>query len=142
MGNKLNPLRMIHAAMIIVQLLIGTVFYILKSNEETAVDSGEITVIFTYLIPVFVLASFMISNVLFNNRVKIIREIEEKEDRIKPYISASIIKFALLEFPSLFSLVAYFITGKILFLLIAFAVILYFLVNRPTEMKTKMDIDI
>ncbi|WP_158657208.1 hypothetical protein [Maribacter cobaltidurans] len=57
------------------------------------------------------------------------------ENKLKTYQTASIIKYALLEGPAFFAIVAYSLTGNALPLVIAICLVLYLAVQRPNLHK-------
>ena len=58
------------------------------------------------------------------------------------YRSATITRFALVEAPSLFAIVTYFLTSDILFLFYTGLSLVLFFYNRPTPEKTAEDLNL
>ena len=52
------------------------------------------------------------------------------------------VRYALLEGPSIFAIVVYLVTGDTVFILLAAFIVLYFLTIRPNKEKAVSDLDL
>ncbi|ASV32290.1 hypothetical protein CJ263_19815 [Maribacter cobaltidurans] len=113
-----------------------TVFLIysyLQSEEINAeMDSSNP---FLYLVPIFAIVGYFGSQFIFKKMISSVNKDVSLENKLKTYQTASIIKYALLEGPAFFAIVAYSLTGNALPLVIAICLVLYLAVQRPNLHK-------
>ncbi|MEM6768358.1 MAG: hypothetical protein AAF655_25695 [Bacteroidota bacterium] len=126
----LNYLQLIHAALIIGQLLFAGVAIFLISQGGPL--SEDLTDIFQLLAPILVLGGIAGSIFLPKTLLASAKESSDLSGKLQTYRSTSIIKFAILEAPSLVSLVAFLLTGNSFFLGLAAIIVAVFFMNRPT----------
>ena len=93
-----------------------------------------------YVVPLFAIASFIASVILFKLLVSKAAGKETLTEKVMAYQTALLVRFALLEGASLFGLVVFFSTHNLLFLFVSVILMVYFLTLRPT--KDKMDYDL
>jgi hypothetical protein len=70
---------------------------------------------------------------LFNKRIKSIQPTDTVSNRITIYRAAAILRWALIEFPVLLSIISFILTGNYAFLALGIALILVFVVVRPAK---------
>ena len=113
-----------------------TVFLIysyLQSEEFNAeMDSSNP---FLYLVPIFAIVGYFGSQFIFKKMISSVNKDVSLENKLKTFQTASIIKYALLEGPAFFAIVAYSLTGNALPLVIAICLVLYLAVQRPNLHK-------
>ena len=62
--------------------------------------------------------------------------------KLDAYRAALILRYALLEGPSMFAIVVYLVTGGIIFILLAALIVFYFVTIRPNKENVIKDLDL
>lgn len=137
-----KSLGIIHFALIAGQVLFGLLSCFLELTKSLEPSTTDAKGVLIYIAPVLVLGGFLFSNILFKNRLKSIDRNSEIMLKLTDYREALIVRYALLEGPSLFSIVSYLLTGNIIFILSAAIIVLYFLTLRPTKEKAIRDLEL
>jgi hypothetical protein len=136
-------LSILHSALLGGQLLFAmVVFYLNMNGQFSNDDSGEIGSIFQFLVPAIIVAGVFGSSVLFKVQLKSIKAKPELKDKLNDYRGASLIKYAMLEAPSMFAIVCYLLTVNIIFLGYAGLIIVLFLLNRPSPESAVNDLEL
>jgi len=131
-GNAFKALEILHKAMLIgMVLLAGVGVFVVNRGSLHVMPSLEkpLQVVSLLLSVGGVAAGFM----LFNKRIKAIPPTDAAPQRMDAYRAAAIVRWALIEVPSMFSLVSFLITGNYAFLALGIALMLVFLVTRPAK---------
>jgi uncharacterized membrane protein len=131
----------IHLALIMGQLLFAGVTLYLRPAQ--AVDTNpELRQMFVYVVPVLaavgIFASFQIFRLMLNKA----RQHASLSKKISAYGSAMIVRYAVLEAPSLFGIIAFYLTGEYFFLIISGLIIALFLMVRPSKEKLIQDMEL
>jgi hypothetical protein len=134
----LKSMSIIHAALLAGQLLfVIVVFAISPKVYFTVSDTADV---FVFIVPLLAIAGFVSGYILFKQKLTELQTKNSLGEKMVAYQAALIIRFALLEGPSLFGVVAFMQTGNLFFLAISALLMLYFFSLRPT--KDKMEIDL
>jgi hypothetical protein len=126
--------------LIIGQVLFGLLSFFLVSTNSFSSEGADLRSVFIYVVPVFVLTGFFLSNLIYKNRLKGIDRKSSLMIKLTSYRAALIVRYALLEGPSMFAIVVYLVTGDIIFILLAALVVFYFLTIRPNREKVIKDL--
>lgn len=137
----LTSLSIIHTALIMGQLLFAGVTFYLNNSGQYMPDKSLNTV-FMLVVPGLVIVGIVASNALFSSRIKNIKEKQDFSAKLEAYRSVSIMRWALLEGPSLFAIICYFLTGNNKFLLMAGILIVIFVLKRPSKDKLVQDLEL
>ena len=97
---------------------------------------------YVYVVPLLAIIGFFGGYVLFKKQLKMIRYKSPMSDKLSAYQNALIIRFALLEIPSLFAIAAYMITGNLFYLAVSGFLMIYFIFLRPTTEKIDTDLQL
>jgi len=136
----IKSMSIIHAALLAGQLLfIITAFGISSKVHFTVSDTEDV---FIFIVPLLAIAGFMGGYILFKRKLKELQAKNSLGEKMVAYQTALIIRFALLEGPSLFGIVAFMQTGNLFFLVISALLMLYFFSLRPTRDKMEIDLDL
>jgi hypothetical protein len=133
-------LPIIHLALLIGQILFGVVVYNITPQKGFSFDGSADPFVYVSLVLTF--GGFTAGNILFTKRLQGITPESTLSQKITSYQTAFILRAALLEGPSLFSIVSYMISGNLFFLAVSCCVILYFLYIRPTTDKVANDLNL
>ncbi len=138
-GEYFKSIKIIHIA-----LLTGVVFFMaisfLLQLDGFGKVGKEVSNILLIIISIFSLFGIIASNIIFKNKVNEISKKSSLKIKMMDYRSALIVKLALIEGPSFFSVVAFLITGEYIFLGIALILIIVFLIYTPGRTKLKNDL--
>ena len=83
-----------------------------------------------------IIAGRIVGRIMINK----IKEDALLKEKLAVYRSASIVKWALLEGPSLFAIVCFIITSDFYFLGVSAMIMVWFVINRPTRDRTILDL--
>jgi len=120
-------------------LFAGLAVYLRKSLRFTENNMNLDHVIAIILLIVMALGLWW-GNFLFKNRLHNLRNVPSLAEKLADYKAAIMIRFAWLEAPALFAIVAYLITGDKLFMGMAVSIILFFVSLKPNRENVKADL--
>ncbi|WP_186757154.1 hypothetical protein [Echinicola salinicaeni] len=120
--------------LLITQFVFFTAAYFL--TEKTEQMDATFHLFLKFLIPSLVLASIFGSNIYFKKQLSKLKQDNSLKDKLTDYITALVVKYALLEVPAIIAIVAYFISADWLFLGLAGTMIIIFLLHKPSQSKT------
>ncbi len=135
-------LSIIYFAILLGQVFFACLSLFVQSIGEFAENEAELSEILLYVVPVFFIISFLTGNFIFKKRLTTARTRNNLSDILADYRGALIMRYALLEVPSLFTIVAFLITGEYLFLAMAGFIILLFIIIRPTPSRAITDLEL
>ena len=133
-----KALSIIHAGLIIGVVLFLAVVYSITPQKGFSISTDPL-VIASIFLAVFGMA---FSGKLFNIIISKISADSTLKQKIATYQTAYIARFALLEAPSLFSVVIYMLTGNLLVIAIVGVLLLFFISIRPTKSKVIGDLQL
>ena len=129
-----SALQMIFDGLLGGMVIFSFVIFFVFNNSSAS--SPQLFDIFIIIIPTLGIACFLASNFIFKKLSRSIDINSELIVKLKSYYTAYILKLAILEFPVMISLIAYFLTGGKIFLAFVTIFIIYFIWSRPTPAKT------
>lgn len=144
--NNINPnprsavkmLTIIHAGLIAGVVLFTLVTFSITPQRGFSFATDPFVII-DIILPVF---GIVVGNLVYKTLVAKIPSDKSLNQKIAAIQAASIVRFALLEGPSLFSIVVYMLTGNLLFLMILALVLAYFISVRPSRNKVIEDLNL
>lgn len=138
--SYLKVIYIIHLALLAGQVMFAIVAFI--QVGKTQIDIKNSNDPFLFVVPILAIGGFIVSNLMFRQQLNSSINKDSLKDKLMGYQTALIIRFALLEGPSLFGIVTYLITGNFLFLIISGLLVLYFISIRPTRVKIENDLNL
>jgi len=137
-----KSIQIIHFALVIGVFVLGIfAFYFHYSGLE--MEGGEdMNFGLKYVVPIFAIIGVFASNLVFKNKLKDCTRKTGLKEKLNNYRSALIVKFALIEGNSFFALVAYLLTGKLLYLGLAGLLLIVLILYRPTKEKLIFDLEL
>lgn len=136
-----KSIKIVHLA-----LVIGVVFFALVSVFLQINGFGTLGELINngllLIIPLLALIGIFGSNFIFKKRLRKIVDKTNPNEKMEDYRSALILKFALIEGPSFFAIVAYLLTGNYIFLGTAVVLIIVFLIYTPSRTKFISDLEL
>lgn len=136
----LRSLSVIHLALLAGQVIFGIVAY--AQSKKIYFGIHNMDSVFMYIVPLVAIGGFMGGYLMFKKQLTVIRSKSSLGEKVIAYQTALIVRYALLEGPSLLAIVIYMQDGNLFFLGIAGLMILYFLSLRPTMEKVENDLDL
>ncbi|MEO0895877.1 MAG: hypothetical protein AAFY71_05735 [Bacteroidota bacterium] len=131
-----SSLTILWFAFIMGQILFaGVAYYVGKTDGLLGEEESTLENLFIYIVPAVAVSAIGISTFLHRNILGQAKNQTGLSGKMDKYRSAFIIKMALHEGPSLLSLVAFFLTGNMLFLAVSGVIILLQAVMRPSPEK-------
>jgi hypothetical protein len=135
----LKTISIIYFALIAGQLMfIVVAFFSVSDNPPQNQDYDN----FNIVVPIIVGSGLFLSNLIFKQLISKIKDNFTFQKKIEAYRSALIIKYALLEGPSIFSTAIFLISGNFMFLAFSAVMILAFLINFPSRNKAVQDLNL
>ncbi len=145
--SKLSPnkyfrlLTKIYVTLIFAQLIFILIALFIRTEMHAAPESGNFE-IFKMLVPVFIAAGIYEGNVLYRKRLRKAVQQPTLAKKLENYRQGLMLRYAFWMAPSLFSIVAYFLTGNWIYLALSVIVILAFLAHRPGMDKARKELDL
>ena len=139
--NKLTPreyfktMFVIWLALIGGQVFFGIITFYLNNNGSYDPQEKNLKDIFTYLVPVFAFYGVKKRLSLSKSKTSLLQKLND-------YRAALIIRYALLEGATFFSLVSYLMTGDQLFLYISISIIAIFIIIKPSIQNVINDLEL
>src|ERR1700756_3053429 len=133
---NLNPqatvkvLPIIHLALLIGQVLFATVVYFITPQKGFSLNGNDP---FIFVGLALAAGGFIGGNIIYKQTLSKIAPDATLSQKVSAYQTAFIIRAALMESPSLFSIVAYMLGGNLFFLALTVLIVLYFITLRPTK---------
>ena len=132
----------IWAALIMGMLFFGAISVYLVTSGGMKVDQIEQFDVLIYIVPLLAVVSVFAGFFVFNQKLTAIREKTDAIAKIAEYRGVLIIRWALLEGPAFFAIVSYLLTGNVVLLGIAVAIITIFILLIPSKAKLEADLEI
>jgi membrane protein insertase Oxa1/YidC/SpoIIIJ len=139
-NSYLKTISIIHIALLIGQTIFAIVAFFI--NRSTTIELNNAADPFFVVMIALAIGSFIASTILFKKNLEKAKEQEDAKSKLAQYQSALIIRYALLEGPSLFGIVVYLLTGNLFYLMVSVIIILYFLSLRLTKDGIKDDLQL
>lgn len=137
-----KTMQILHLAMIagLVFFMLVSAFFVRGLLLEP-IDSGIMSILMV-VVPLLIFGGLFGSTLLIKNKLNVAKQKPNLTEKMSDYRAALIINFAMLEGPSFFAIVAYMLTGNLLFLGMAGLLLLVFFTIRPTTEKAIRDLEL
>jgi hypothetical protein len=136
-----NQLSILHGALLMAQVMFGFVAYYLVANGNFG-QSADLTGIFQVVASVLAVGGIAASMYVSKKLLKGFVQKKTLAEKLSAYRGPLLIRWALLEMPTMFSLVGYLLTGSYFFLLLAALMVALFVFNRPTPSAACADLEL
>ena len=124
------------------QVLFGIITFYLNNNGSYDPQEKDLKDIFIYLVPVFAVYGVIAGSIIFKKRLNSSKKKTGLLEKLNDYRAALIIRYALLEGTTFFSLVSYLMTGDLLFLYISILIIATFIIIKPSTKNVINDLEL
>ena len=135
----LRSLSIIHVALLFGQLVFLSIALFLKLSSDTII-TNSFSFPFSIVVPLLVIGCLIASKVVYTIKTKQVQSKDGITDKMQIYYVATIIKLALLEGPSLFTIVVFLLTGEVYFSIFTLILVLAFIVSKPSREKAIVDL--
>ncbi len=133
----LKSISMIHLAMFAGQLMMLGVLVFLKQSFIFHFASTD--GLFLYLVPGIAILVLFMAPRIYASRIGSISDMQALTQKLESYRGALIIKLAMIEGAALLGIMIYYLTGNMLYIAIALALLLYFFYLKPTKATIQQD---
>lgn len=137
-----RALKIVHFALTLGQILFGIIAFVVVTMNGATITDEFLTQVLFIIVPLFIIGAFVASTVLFKKRIETVKTKNNLVEKMAAYRGAIILKLAPLEGGSFLSIIAYFITGNIIYLSLSALIILMFVLNQPTKEKAIADLEL
>lgn len=137
-GEYFKSLNILFLALLMGQVSFAAISYYLNLGVKP--EMGVTRNMFIIVALFLMMNGFVMGNFLYKYQIKRVRDFAKLSFKLGGYRSAFILRLALLEGASLFSIVAYLLTADITFLVIAGLIVAYFIYLRPSIDKVALDL--
>lgn len=141
-AGVIKTLPIIHAALIIGQVLFAAITLFITLSKPAASRSAQPDDVFMILVPVMAAGSVVLGQFMFKKLLAVAQQQATIQGKMARYQSAFIVRMALLEGASLFGIVVYLLTANPLFIGISGLLVIYGIWLRPTRQKTEDDLQL
>ncbi|MFN3872254.1 MAG: hypothetical protein ACK4R9_04575 [Ignavibacterium sp.] len=140
-SEQIKAVQIIFFALLTGQIIFLFIAVFLVQSSNVVPDENLFLILF--VVDLLIIAPAIVAGPMFYrsfiSRVKPKMSLSEK---FNLYKQGTIIKLALVEAPTIFSIVAYMLTGSLVFLILAIGVLVLFFQHKPTIEKFANDFDI
>lgn len=138
-----QALSILHASLMLGQILIAGIIYFFANAEKEPVSGTQATGQgWVYLVGGLTIVGVLANAQLFNTRIRLLKEGNNLNTKLAGYRSALVTRYAILEFPSLIAIIAYYLTNNLLLLIFTGLIILLFFIYRPTKERLIADLEL
>jgi len=137
-----NALNIMYVALIMGQVFFAVITLFLNLNSVISFNFEESKLALVLIAVILAFSGIYGSNYIFKIKISSIKQTMTLFNKLLEYRSASILKWAILEAPSFFAIIGYFLTGDMTFIIITLAIISFFAMNRPTPEKTCIELEL
>ena len=142
-GKGLQVLNIIHKALMMGQILFAAVCIYLIYSKSVLPLANYLDKILQVVALALTAGGIFAGMTLFKKKLMQIREMQTgAKEKFDLYRSACIIQWALLEGPSIFCIVCFFITGNYAFLVLVLIVLILFAMTAPSKVKILLQLQI
>ncbi len=136
----LKTLTIIHAASVATIVVFGSISYFFGVGFVNPSDVNNN--IFIYVTPIIAIIGYFGSTYLFRKKLLQVNPSDELSSKLAKYQAASILKYALIEGPALFSFAIFMYYGYPLGFTIAICLLVYLVFQKPTKHRFIQDLQL
>lgn len=135
-------LTIVYFALMAGQLVFLILALALVLSVKLGNDGGELGDFLIYIVPIFMVGGIIASTVMFKKSLSEAKNKNTLLEKMNFYRSALIVRYAPLEGVTMFAIVAYLLSGNLIFLGVATLTILIFLIIKPSPEKAINDLEL
>ena len=142
-GNALKTLNIIHKALMIGQILFSCVCIYLIYSKAVLPTGADLDKVLQVVALVVTAGGIFAGIIFFKKKLMQLREMQtDAKGKFNIYRSACIVQWALLEGPSLFCTICFFLTGNYAFLAVVVVILFLFVMMAPSKTKVLLQLQI
>jgi len=142
-GNALKALNIIHKALMTGQILFASVCIYLNYSKTIEPQAQELDRVLQVVALIITAGGIFAGMSIFKKKLLQAREMQvSAKEKFDQYRLACIVQWALLEGPSLFCIICFFLTGNYAFLALMAVVLFLFTITVPSKLKVLMQLQI
>jgi len=130
------------SALVLGQIMFGAIVLFALNNGKMQFNIPKSDDPFVFVVPVMAIASIAAGIFLFNTLRQKAKEKEDLPAKLQAYLTAMIVRFALIEGVSLLGIVVGMINNNLFYLGISGLLIVYMISLRPTSYRIDNDLDL
>ncbi|WP_149275947.1 hypothetical protein [Pareuzebyella sediminis] len=130
--NFLKTLALLHLALCLglVTFALGTFWK--NGSFQADLNDGNMLI---YLVPVLGATAYFLSQYIYGNLIRQIGPDDPLSAKLKKFMTAAIIKYAVLEGASFLAFLSYFFSGNAMFFVIGLFLLIYLYFQKPSKTK-------
>lgn len=136
-----NSLNILHYALAAGQVLFGTIAFTLQ-KPGSVINSASLFNALMYAVPLIAIISVIAGGTQYKKQVNDIKSKNNLSDKLNAYRITVITRDAMFEFPSLLAVLAFMLTGELLFLALTGSLVTLFVYVRPTKERVIKDLQL
>lgn len=141
--NTLKALQIIHKALLFGQIIFASIVLFLKYTDDLPPDLKKLDQALQVIAILLSVGGFFIGSSIFKRKIQQVMDtFPDIKAKAKAYRSACILQWALLEGPSLFCIICFFLVGNYAFLALAAVLMLLFALLAPVKLKIMLQLKI
>ena len=134
--NALKILNILHKALLMGQILFAAGCIYIVYTKAMLPPAKELDRILQVAALIITIAGIYAGMTIFKKKLVLIKEMQTgNKEKFSLYRSASIVQWALLEGPSIFCTISFFLTGNYAFLALVAGIIFLFVLMAPSKVK-------
>jgi len=137
-----STIRLIHLALMAGVVVFSIISFVLQQNGFESNPDEKFNRMLSTVVAVQVIGAVIASQFVFKQRLKACLIQPNLQEKLTLYRAALIVKFALVEAPAFFAVIAYLLTGKLLYLGIVGLLLIVFTIYRPTKEQIILDLQL
>jgi len=142
-GSALKALNIIHKALMTGQILFASVCIYLTYSKVIDSPAKELDRVLQVVALVLTAGGIFAGMSFFKKKLLQLREMQTSvKEKFGLYRSACIVQWALLEGPSLFCIICFFLTGNYAFLALMVVILFLFAMTAPSRLKVQLQLQI
>lgn len=134
-GNSFKALQVLHLAFLTGMILFTVISTFLVITRNVKISNGLPDKATQVIVLLLAISLSTTGFFLFNKRIQSVPTNASATERMDAYRSAAILRWALIECPSLLAIIAFFITGNYAFVALAIALMILFASTAPVKSK-------
>ncbi len=138
----LKRLSLVYAALLLGQIIFLLTAYFLGQDVIMDENTRQLSDTLQMVAPALAIGGILGGGVIYKTLLSKIDKNSDLESKMNSYQTASIIRYALLEGPSIFTSVCFLLTGNIIFIGLGAILILAFVFHRPTRDKIALEMNL
>lgn len=140
-SEQIKPVKIIFFALLSGQIIFLFIALFLVQSGNV-VPNENLFLIFFVVDLMIIVPGIVVGPMLYRSFISRVKSGMSLSEKFNLYKQGTIIKLALVEAPTIFSIVAYMLTGSLVFLIIAIGVLVLFFMHKPTIEKFAEDFNI